>query len=110
MKLRTLTALLAFTITGQVAAQQTAAEVSDAQVAEYKALAAKSCKDAGEQRGDPEANVTAFCGCLIQVLDKNMTAAEWRQAYLFSRKNQAEEESKLFAPHMAKSAVCRAQP
>jgi hypothetical protein len=39
-----------------------------------------------------------------------MTASEWRQAYFFSQKKQVEEESKIVSPHLAKLAVCRAEP
>ena len=110
MKLRTLVVLLACACAGPVAAQQSASEVTEAQVAAYKADAAKACKDGGQKAGDPPAKIEAFCGCLVEVLNKNMTAAEWRQAVFFAQKNQVAEGKKLVAPHMAKLDVCRAQP
>jgi 4-hydroxyphenylpyruvate dioxygenase-like putative hemolysin len=110
MKLRVLAVLLAFTIAAPVGAQQTAAQVTDAQVGTYKAAAQQACKDAGTKQGDPAAKVEAFCGCLLETLNKNMTASEWRQAYFFSQKKQVEEESKIVSPHLAKLAVCRAEP
>ncbi len=110
MKLRTLAALLAFTLAGPALAQKTAAEVTDAQVDQYKSAAQKACTDGGEKAGDPQAKVEAFCGCLIETLNKNMTATEWRQAYYFSQKKQIEEERKIVTPHLAKLDVCRAEP
>jgi hypothetical protein len=110
MKLRTLVVLLACAMAGPVAAQQSASQVTQAQVAEYKANAEKACKEGGRQAGDPEARVDAFCSCLMEVLDKSMTAAEWQQAYFLSTKKQVDEERKIVTPHMSKLEVCRVQP
>ena len=107
IKLRTFVLLLACVAATPVGAQKTAAEVTDAQVAEYKAAAQKVCEEGGQKTGDPQDKVGAFCGCLMAVLSKSMTQSEWQQAYLFSRKNQPEEERKLLAPHMKQVATCR---
>lgn len=110
MKLRTLALLLAFSVTGPALAQKSPADVTDAQVAEYKAAAQKACTEGGEKQGDPRAQVEAFCGCLIETLDKNMTPTEWRQAYYYSQEKQVEAERKIVGPHLAKLDVCRAEP
>lgn len=110
MKLPTLAVLLAITVSGPVLAQKTAADVTVAQVAEYKAAAQKACIDGGEKQGDPRPKVEAFCICLIQTLTKGMTAADWQRAYYFSQTEQIEEERKIIEPHLEKLDACREEP
>ena len=96
-------------MTGPLAAQQLATPVTETQVAEYKRAASAACQDAGKKRGDPEAHVEAFCGCMMQTLEKTMTAAEWRQVVLYSLKKQEREEAQALRPHLEKIAACRQQ-
>jgi hypothetical protein len=98
--------LLMCGVAGPLHAQQAARNVTEAQIAEYKRNAAAGCQEGGKQQGDPEAQVTAFCGCLIETLSKNMTPAEWRQVVFYSLKKQGEEEVKALTPHLEKAKAC----
>jgi hypothetical protein len=90
-------------------AQTAPSQVTAAQVAEYKATAMSGCRDAGKNRGDADAKVSAFCACLIGMLEKNLTLSEWQKLYLYSRDQQSQEELQVLQPHMKTVAVC-AQP
>lgn len=110
MKIRSLALLLAFLIAGPVAAQKEPAEVTDGEIAKYKALAASSCQDAGTKQGDPKEKVDAFCGCLVATITKTMTRAEWQQAYFYSMKGQSQEERQVLDPHLKNVALCAPKP
>lgn len=101
--------LLCCTLATSVAAQQSASQVSEGQVQEYKASAANGCREAGIKQGDPEEKVAAFCGCVIETLGKSMSYGDWQQAYFYSRNKQAKEEMQVLAPHMKNLEACRAQ-
>jgi hypothetical protein len=107
MKLRTFAVLLTCTLAGSAWAQITTSTVTEAQIADYKRAAQSACRDGGKQQGDPEAKVEAFCGCMLETLNKNMTPAEWRQVVAFSRNNQEREEREALMPHLKKLDVCR---
>ena len=108
-KLR-LTLLFSLTLAASTAAaQQTAADVTPGDIAEYKQLAEKGCREAGAKQGDTPAVVEAFCGCVIETLTKNVTDAEWRQLVVYSRNKQQREESEALAPHLKNLSACRPQ-
>ena len=109
MKLSTPVILLTCAIAAPVGAQQTVAEVTEAQITEYKRSAAAGCQEGGKKKGDPQAMVDAFCGCLIDTLNKNMTPNEWRQVVLYSLNKQAEAEVKVLTPHLARVKACLPQ-
>ena len=109
MKLRTFAILLACAIGGSAWAQKTTSNVTEAQIADYKRAAQTACREGGKQQGDPEAKVEAFCGCMLETLNKNMTPAEWRQVVAYSRNNQEREEREALTPHLKKLDVCRPQ-
>lgn len=107
IKLRTLALLIACAMATPAGAQKTAAQVTDAQIAEYKIAAQKACEDGGKTKGDPAEKVSAFCGCLIDVMNKNMKPSEWQQAVLFSRTNRPDDERKVIAPSLKQLDTCR---
>jgi hypothetical protein len=107
MKLWTLAALLTCATAGSAWAQKTATDVTDAQVSAYKLTAETACRDGGKQQGDPPAKVEAFCGCMMETLNKNMTPAEWKQVVAYARNNQAKEEREALMPHLQKLDGCR---
>jgi len=92
------------------AAQQSAAQVTDVQVSNYKRVAAEGCRDAGKKQGDPEEQVNAFCGCVMDTLDKSMSTAQWREVVSYSLSNQPEQEAKALTPHLAKTKACAPKP
>jgi hypothetical protein len=107
MKLYTLTLALACAVSMPAGAQKTAAEVTDVQIAAYKATAQKSCVEGGKKQGDPDDRVQAFCGCMMGVLNKNLTQSDWQQAVAFSRENRADEELKIIGPALRQLDTCR---
>ncbi|MES2562267.1 MAG: hypothetical protein V4637_06005 [Pseudomonadota bacterium] len=109
MTLRTLALLLACATASSASAQKSAVEVTDVQIAAYKATAQKSCVEGGKKQGDPDDRVQAFCGCMITVLNKNLTQADWQQVVALSRDNRAEEELKVLAPSLKQLDTCRPQ-
>jgi hypothetical protein len=88
-------------------AQENPAEVTDKEIARYKASAKNACMEPGLARGDPQEKVEAFCSCMLASLNKTMTRAEWQQAYFYSLKQQATEEKSVVGPHLSKLDACR---
>jgi hypothetical protein len=110
MKLPTLALLVACGAAALPAIAQTAAsQVTEAQIAEYKRTAGTACREGGKKQGDPEDKVEAFCSCLMQSLDKTMSATEWRQAVVYSRSKEATRERDLLMPHVKKLEGCQPQ-
>ena len=99
--------LAAVTFAGTVFAQQSPSEVTDAEIARYKATAQKGCRDAGLARNDPQERVDTFCNCVLATLEKTMKRTEWQQAYFYSMKNQEAEEKGVLDPHVKNLGVCR---
>jgi hypothetical protein len=110
MTKRAFALLLAVLICAPAVAQNEPSEVSDNEIAKYKALAASSCQDAGTKKGDAKETVDAFCGCLIATISKTMTRVDWQRAYFYSMKGQGEEERQVLAPHLKNVGVCVPQP
>lgn len=90
-------------------AQQRAADVTEAQIKEYKATAMGGCREAGKARGDTAESVDEFCSCMIGALEKSMTRAEWQQVYFLSRQNREKEELNVLGPHMTQIRACNRQ-
>ena len=86
--------------------QETPAQVTADQVAVYRAGMDNGCRNAGRRRGDPQARVDGFCSCMMKVLDKSMTADEWKRAVLHALKRQDHEEMAVLRPHMSKVQAC----
>jgi hypothetical protein len=93
-----------------VHAQNEPSEVTDKEIARYKANAKESCMQPGLARGDPQDKVEAFCSCMVDTLNKSMSRSEWQQAYFYSLKQQAENERRVVAPHLANLHACRPKP
>jgi hypothetical protein len=109
-QLRTLLFLLACVAATATGAQKDPGDVTEVQIAAYKANAQKACIDGGKKQGDADERVNAFCSCMITVLNKNLTPSEWRQVVAFSRDNRPEEELKVLAPSLKQLEVCKPQP
>jgi hypothetical protein len=99
--------LLGAALTAPVNAQEAPAEVTDGEIAKYKVSAQNACREVGMAGGDSQARISAFCQCALEVFSKNMTRAEWQQAYFYSLKNQVKEEQAVYAPHRARLEACR---
>jgi hypothetical protein len=110
MNTRLLALLLACLFSAPVAAQKEPSEVTDKEIAKYKALADTSCREAGAKQGDPKEKIDAFCGCLLTTLNKSLTRPEWQQAYFYSIKGQTKEEMAVLGPHLKNVAACRPAP
>ena len=107
MKLRATMLALCLGLAAPAGAQKSPAEVTDAQIKEYKATAESGCREGGKTRGDPPEKVNAFCKCMTGVFEKNMTKSEWQQVYFFSKNKQAADEENVLGPHMSKLRACR---
>lgn len=88
-------------------AQQEPSEVTDGEIAKYKALARTGCNEGGTARGDAKEKVEAFCTCVLERLEKSMTRAEWQQAYFYSIRKDDAGEKKVLAPHVQQLGECR---
>jgi len=99
--------LLAVVLAGAVHAQDAPSEVTDAEIARYKASAQSGCRQAGMARGDPPVKVDAFCNCVLESLTKTMKRPEWQQASFYSMSKDAAAEMKVLAPHVQNLGFCR---
>lgn len=108
-QLRTFAFLIACALTTTAGAQKAAGEATEVQIAAYKVAAQKACVEGGKKQGDTDDKVKAFCGCMITVLNKNLTPSEWQQVVTFSRDNRPEDELKVLAPSLKQLDVCKPQ-
>jgi hypothetical protein len=99
--------LIVLAAPGLSAAQESPSEVSDAEIARYKATVQKICRDASMARGDPQVQTDAFCNCMLGTLEKSMKRPEWQQAYFYSLKNRESDEQQVVAPHLGRLEACR---
>jgi hypothetical protein len=99
--------LLAAALASPLHAQDAPSEVTDAEIARYKATAQTGCRESGMARGDPSVKVDAFCNCVLESLNKTMKRPEWQQAYFYSLSKDEDGEKKVLAPHVQNLAVCR---
>jgi hypothetical protein len=90
-----------------VRAQKEPSEVTDKEIARYKASAKDACMQPGLARGDPEDKVEAFCSCMLDTLNKSMSRSEWQQAYFYSLKQQPDDERRVVGPHLSNLDACR---
>jgi len=99
--------VVAVALASAAGAQDAPSEVTDAEIARYKATAQSSCRQGRMARGDPQARVDAFCTCVLQSLEKTMKRPEWQQAAFYSMKNDESAEKKILAPHVQDLGFCR---
>ena len=109
MKARAALFFIAAALGGAAYAQESPSEVTDGEIARYKATAQKGCRDAGMSRGDPQDRVDTFCNCMLQTLEKSMKRTEWQQAYFYAFKNEEARENAVLEPHVKQIAVCQSQ-
>ena len=102
--------VVAAALAGAANAQDAPSEVTDGEIARYKATAQTGCRQAGMARGDPQGKVDAFCTCVLQSLEKTMKRPEWQQAAFYSMKNDEAAEKKVLAPHVQDLGFCRPPP
>jgi hypothetical protein len=99
--LRSVIALACVLFSLHASAQATAAEITDAQIAEMRGTIEPGCVARGKARGAPEHDVVSFCTCMTKVLDANVPMETWRQMAWLGTQHQGAEAAKLlssFAP------------
>ena len=95
-------------LAGVALAQESPSEVTDGEIAKYKAVVQKGCREPGLARGDPQEYVDKFCNCILATLEKDVKRAEWQQLYFYSFKQKDEDQEKvILAPHIKGLAVCK---
>lgn len=86
----------------------TPADVSDAQLGVFKRGMELGCIDAGRNMGQPEDATKAYCGCIMQALNANVSPADWRQAYVEDTRGRDNEVNRLLMePNLARIRACR---
>lgn len=98
---------LAVLAAGAAHAQEAPTEVSRAQVAGYRAGIEAGCRSAGARRGEARAKVDGFCSCMMDTLDRNLSAFEWQLAAFYSLKKRLGEERLVLDPHLSELSACR---
>lgn len=106
MKLRAAILILSFGCAASAGAQNSAAQVNDAQIKEYKAVNEKACREAGTSRGDPPETVTEFCKCITALFEKSLSREDWQRAYFFSKQGRQADERNVYGPHESKLRTC----
>ena len=99
--------LFAAALAGAALAQDSPSEVTDGEIAKYKAIARQASREPGIARGDPQESIDSFCNCIMTTLEKNLKRPEWQQLYFYSIKNQMEQELEVLTPHRRNLAGCR---
>ena len=90
-----------------VFAQESASEVTAAQVAIYQVGLETACRNSGRRRGEAPEQVDAFCTCSMRVLKENASISEWQQAYFYYRKGLKREASDLLEAYRPKLQACK---
>lgn len=88
-------------------AQESAAQVTDVQLADYQLGLEAGCRSSGRRRGDSPAKIEAYCGCVMKTLRDNVTRGEWQQAFYFFSKDMPREEMQVLSPVTPKFQACR---
>jgi hypothetical protein len=101
-----LIALLIVGSTGTLA-QESAAQVTDEQIADYQLGLEIACMKTGQRRGDSEERAVAYCGCVMKTLRDSATRGEWQQAYYYFSKRMDREEVQALAAYTPKFKACR---
>jgi hypothetical protein len=99
--------LLAAALSGAAGAQDAPSEVTDNEIARYKATAQQGCRESGMARGDPQAKIDAVCSCVLESFEKNLKRTEWQQAYFYALRKQEQQEQAVFDPHRGRLEACR---
>jgi hypothetical protein len=106
--------IFAFVFAGTFAlgatAQDSPIDVSDVEIAKYRAVADAACREGGKKNGGPETKVEGFCTCLMDHLTRAMTRAEWQQVYYYSRNQRENDEKQVLAPHLKTFQGCKQNP
>jgi len=67
------------------------------------------CRNAGKKRNDPPEQVEAFCSCVMQTLQDNVSADTWQQISAQIRSGHTEHTTELLTPYLGKLAQCKQQ-
>ena len=84
-------------------------EVTDEQISSYKYGIERGCKDNGLSKGDPPAKVESFCNCALDMLNKDLSKAQWQSAYYYSVKH-SDKEMEVMGAEFKKIGTCRVTP
>ena len=76
-------------------------------IEEYKSNIKAGCLGAGTKKNHPIESTTKICECILFVLNKNYTLAEWELSAKLDGEGKLEEGSKIFAPHIPEIENCR---
>ena len=87
-------------------AQETAAEVTDAQIALLKTGMHTGCQKRGIERGHDPAKVNAFCDCMSRTLETTVTREDWQQLYWLEWHGEHAQEEALLAKWLPGVKAC----
>jgi hypothetical protein len=90
-------------------AQDSPADVTDAQIASFKAKMESGCERRGIERGDDSDYVAAFCKCVTRTLEQSVRRPGWQQVYWLDTKQRQAEEQAFFAPYLDRLKACNTQ-
>jgi hypothetical protein len=96
-------------LTTAAPAQYKPEEVTDAQIASFKANMEAGCTKRGNERGDDSAYVAAFCKCVTRTLEQSVRRPDWQQIYWLDMNQKQAEVQQLFAPYLDRLKACKTE-
>ena len=80
--------------------------VTDSEIGVYKFGIKKGCTDQGISKGDDPEKTKAFCQCALNVLESNLSHAQWQEATFAAQHKQDKREAKILGSHMQQMKAC----
>lgn len=91
---------------GASAAHGDPKDVTNLDVATYKASVESGCRDQGRRLGHPWTQVQRRCKCVVDTLESRVSKDEWKRATSFAQQRKEHDEAAVLAPHMAALKRC----
>jgi hypothetical protein len=75
-------------------------------VLQYKNAMAQGCRAQAAKQQYPAQRGEQICSCISKVLDREVSAAEWREIADFAKQGRLEDEARVMAKHAGKTRAC----
>jgi len=75
-------------------------------VRQYKTAMGQGCRAQAARQQYPSQRGDKICSCISNVLDQEVSAAEWQQIAELARQGKRDDEMRVMAKHAEKTRAC----
>ncbi len=108
LQLRCLTILALLAVGGCAAHLESPEAVTNVDVDRYQFGLDQDCRDAGAKHGQSPSEIDAFCNCVFDTLNRDLSRSDWNRAVFFYLNGNEHDEERVMAPFLKKVIACRA--